>query len=92
MRQSAQLNRLFLVTGLLGGLAMLAYQPAPPAKVAAPKPVAAQVVPVFLIDRAPYAPADAAKGRSGQFVHRDPPDHCFEPRSQADAHQNLKCV
>jgi hypothetical protein len=91
MRQSAPLDRLFLVTGLLGGLAMLAYQPASPAKVAAPKPVAAQVVPVFLIDRAPRATAGDGKGGNGQFVHRDPPDHCFEPRSQANAHQSLKC-
>jgi hypothetical protein len=91
MRQSARLNRLFLVTGLLGGLAMLAYQPAAPAKAAAPKPVAAQVVPVFLIDKEPRATADVGKGRNGQFVHRDPPDHCFEPRSQANANQSLKC-
>ena len=91
MRQSEPLNRLFLVTGLLGGLAMLAYQPAPPAKVAAPKPVAAQVVPVFLIDREPRATAGDGKGRNGQFVHRDPPDHCFGPHSQANAHQRLQC-
>ncbi|WP_294532088.1 hypothetical protein [uncultured Rhodoblastus sp.] len=91
MRQSAPLNRLFLVTGLLGGLAMLAYQPAPPAKVAAPKPVAAQVVPVLLIDREPRATAGAGTGRIGQFVHRDPPDHCFGPHSQANAEQRLQC-
>ena len=91
MRQSAPSYRLFLVTGLLGGLAMLAYQPAPPAKVAAPKPVAAQVVPVFLIDRAHRATAGDGKPRNEQFVPRDPPDHCFGPRSQANAHQRLQC-
>ena len=91
MRQLAPSNRLFLVTGLLGGLAMLAYQPAPPARAAAPKPVAAQVVPVFLIDKKPRATADDVKARNGQFVHRDPPDHCFEPRSPANADQSLKC-
>ena len=74
MRQSARLDRLFLVTGLLGGLAMLAYQPAPPAKVAAPKPVAAQVVPVFLIDREPRATAgDGNRGpHSGETGFRAP--------------------
>jgi hypothetical protein len=72
----------------MGGLGMLAYQPAAPAKAAAPKPVAARVVPVFLIDRAPHP---AATDIRGIIPDRDPPDHCFEPRSQANAHQRLAC-
>jgi len=81
MRKSA---RLVLVAGLLGGLAMLAHQPAPPAKVAAAKPVAVRV-PAFLVDRAPKPDVRIF------IVDRDPPDHCFEPRSQANAHQLLAC-
>jgi hypothetical protein len=46
---------------------------------------------VFLIDRAHRATAGDGKPRSGQFVPRDPPDHCFGPRSQANAHQRLQC-
>ncbi len=87
MKLSA-LSRLILVTGLLGGLAALACQPAPPARAVAAKPVAARVVPVFLIDR---APPPAASDVRHIIFSRDPPDHCFEPRSQANAHQRLAC-
>jgi uncharacterized protein YcfJ len=88
MRHQALLGRLFLVTGVLGGLAMLAYQPAPPVKAAAQKPVAAQVVPVNLIDRTPRATASDIRNL---VVGRDPPDHCFEPRSPSNAHRRLAC-
>jgi len=88
MRQQALFLRLFLVTGVLGGLGALAYQPAAPARAAAPKPEAAQVVPAFLIDRTPQP---AASDVRSIVVGRDPPDHCFEPRSQANAHQRLAC-
>jgi len=88
MRQQALFGRLLLVTGVLGGLAALAYQPAPPAKAAAPKPVAAQTVPVFLVDRTPHPVASDVRNL---VVGRDPPDHCFEPRSPANAHRRLAC-
>ena len=88
MKQSALLGRLFLVTGVLGGLATLAYQPAPPARAAEPKPAAAQVVPAYLFDRTPHPTASDVRTI---FVGRDPPDHCFEPRSRATAHQRLAC-
>jgi hypothetical protein len=88
MRQPASLGRLILVTGLLGGLAALAYQPAPPARPAQAKPAAAQVVPAFLIDRAPHPEAIAPRSIT---VDRDPPEHCFAPRSQANASERLAC-
>jgi hypothetical protein len=88
MRQSALFTRLFLVTGVLGGLATLAYQPAPPARAAAPKPDAVHVVPAFLIDRTPQPTASDVRN---SVFGRDPPDHCFEPRSRANAHQRLAC-
>ncbi|MBB4199580.1 hypothetical protein CCR94_08490 [Rhodoblastus sphagnicola] len=88
MKQSALFGRLFLVTGVLAGLAMLANQPAPPARTAEPRPAAAQVVPAFLFDR---APRPAASEMRSIVVDRDPPEHCFAPRSQATATQRLAC-
>jgi hypothetical protein len=88
MSQSSLFGRFFLVTGLIGGLAMLAYQPSPPATTVALKPVAAKIVPVFLIDR---LPRPAASDIRSNIFNRDPPDHCFAPRSQANAHQRLAC-
>jgi hypothetical protein len=88
MRQSGLFGRFFLVTGVLGGLAALAYQPAPPARAAEPKPAAAQVVPVFMIDRTPHPAAAAPRNI---VVDREPPEHCFAPRSQANAKELLAC-
>jgi hypothetical protein len=87
MRQQALFGRLFLVTGVLGGLAMLASQPAPPARAADPKPAAAQIVPVYLIDRAPRPTASDVRNT---IVGRDPPDHCFEPLGPTMKHR-LAC-
>jgi len=88
MNQSALFGRLFLVTGVLGGLAMLAHQPAAPVRVAEPKPAAAQVVPAYLIDR---APRPAASEMRSIVVDRDPPDHCFAPRGPATEKKPLAC-
>jgi hypothetical protein len=92
MRQPALIGRFFLVTGLLGGLAALAYQGAPQAgpqaRLLEPKPAAAQVVPAYLVDR---GPRPAAVVPRSFVVDRDPPDHCFEPRSRANAMRGVAC-
>ena len=67
---------------------MLAQRPAPSVKAKMAKPAAAQVVPAFLIDRAPRPTASDVRDI---IIDRDPPAHCFEPRSQANAHRRLAC-
>jgi hypothetical protein len=79
---------MFLVTGLLGGLAALAWQPAPAPRAVEAAPAAPTPVPVFLIDRTPHPEAEAPKS---VIVDRNPPDYCFAPRSKASARQALAC-
>ena len=88
MRQSALFGRFFLVTGLLGGLAALAWQPAPTPRAIAPAFAAPMVVPAYLIDRTPHPEAEVPRSI---IVDRNPPDYCFAPRGKITGNKPLAC-